>query len=49
MESVVFGMQLTKKELHYGQIGWVFALAMLQTVDFLKFPEELLFGTPQCK
>ena len=28
MESVVFGMQLTKKELHYGQIGWFFALVM---------------------
>ena len=45
MESVVFGMQFTKKELHYRHIGWGFALAMLQTVDCLKFP-ELLFETP---
>ena len=37
MESVFFGMQFTNKELHYGQIGWGFALAMLQTLDFMKF------------
>ena len=54
MESVVFGLQFNKKELYYRfQSGHlrklVGVLVMLQTVDFLKFPEELLFGTHQCK
>ena len=57
LESFVFGMQFTRKELHYITLHYItlpeFSLdisenclrLMLQTADFLKFPEDLLFET----